>query len=51
MYACYVAIVTSYGMKKDGLKKLVKGKLLKNWEREINLFVDDRLSEPHMPFY
>ena len=25
MYACYVAIVTSYGAKKDGLKKLSKG--------------------------
>ena len=22
MYSCYVAVVTSYGMKKDGLKKI-----------------------------
>ena len=26
MYAWFVAIVTNYGVKKDGLKKLVKGK-------------------------
>ena len=25
MYACYVAIITSYGMKKDGLKIYSKG--------------------------
>ena len=25
MYACYVAIITSYGEEKDGLKTLSKG--------------------------
>ena len=51
MYACYVAIITSYGVKKNGLKKLVKREVAKNLRKGEQSFEGDRLSEPHTHCY
>ena len=43
MYACHVAIVTSYCEKRDGLKNSQR-EVTKELRKEDNLFIGDKLS-------
>ena len=38
MYACYVAIVTSYGVEKDGLKKISQREVTKKLRKREQSF-------------
>ena len=39
MYACYVAFVTSYSVKKDGLKKIIQREVTKKLRKVEQSFL------------
>ena len=51
MYACYVAIVNSYGMKKVSLKKISQREVTQKLRNGELSFVGDRFPEPHTHCY